>query len=580
MRKLYTVRKIKDLKDLLSQSANLFIDKDAFRLRMTDGSYTGISYGRFKNNVDELGTALLSLGLKGAVIAVIGENRYEWCMTYLAVVNGVGTIVPMDKELPFPEITHLLEHCNAQAIVFSGKYTGDMKKLSEVNPSIRYYINMDSEQDQDFYLSLKRLTEKGGALLETGLSDFTEAVIDPEAMGILLYTSGTTGFAKGVMLSHRNICANIMGVCATVYVDSEDSSLSILPLHHTYACTIEFLCMMYSGACISFNDSLKQISRNLKEVKPTILVSVPLLLENMYRKIWDSAGKKPGGKTKLRIALGVGAFLKKALGIDIQRKLFKPIHDNIGGRLRLIVTGAAAIDPLVSRGFRWMGIKVLQGYGLTECSPLVTGNRDNAFVDRSAGLPVPGVEVRINQPDEHGVGEIIVRGSSVMLGYFKNEEATRQSIREGWFYTGDLGRMDAMGFLYITGRSKNVIVTKNGKNIYPEELEAMINKNPLVQESLVWGKIDKASGETRIYAQILPNIEAIKCKLKTINISGEEISKVLGDVVKSVNKSVPLYKHIHKFTIRSSEFAKTTTQKIKRYLEKDIEDGLDGGQKM
>mgnify|MGYP000948399301 CR=1 FL=1 len=573
---LYSVREIKDLKDMLNQSENLFAAKNAFMIKKDDGSYRGITYSQFKNDVDALGTAFVSLGLKDTFIAVLGENRYEWCLTYLSTINGTGVIVPLDKELPQADIEYVLEKSNASAIVFSNKHLASMEKVSENNSNIKYFINMDSKIDEGKFLSLSKLLEIGQALIKNGKREFIEASVDRTKMSILLFTSGTTGFAKGVMLSHKNICSNMISIRNTVNVGSEDSSLSILPLHHTYECTIGFLCIIFSGGTISFSEGLRQIPRNLKEFKPTLMITVPLLLENVYKKVWDQAGKKTGGKLIIRAAICSGVFLKKVLGIDIRRKIFKTIHDNLGGKLRLIITGAAAIDPVVSKFFRNIGIGVLQGYGLTECSPLVAGNRDNAFKDGSVGLPIPGTEIRIINPDEKGVGEIVTKGDNLMLGYFENEKATNDSIRDGWFHTGDIGKIDKHGFLYITGRIKNVIVTKNGKNIYPEELEASINKNPFVQESLVLGMTDDFSGETHVYAQILPNIEAIKEKLKVINISKEEIMKILNDVVKSVNKSLPLYKHIKNFSIRDNEFIKTTTKKIKRHLEQKSRGGKEG----
>jgi long-chain acyl-CoA synthetase len=569
---LYSVNRINDLKDMLEQSANLYATENAFLVKKKDGNYKGISYPQFKGDVDALGTALLSLGLKDSFIAVLGENRYEWSVTYLSTVNGVGVIVPLDKELPLTDMEYVLQKSKAEAVIFSDKYAERMKEIAKSNSSIKYFINMDNAEDDGFSLSFKKLVQDGNNLIANGCKDFLDSSIDENKMVILLFTSGTTGFAKGVMLSHKNICSNIMSICSTVYVDSTDSSLSILPLHHTYECTIGFLCIIYRGGSIAFNEGLRHIGRNLKEVKPTLMISVPLLLENIYKKIWDRAGKKIGGKVTLRAAIWLGLFLKKFFRIDVRRKLLRPIHENLGGRLRLIITGAAAINPKVSKGFRNMGIKVLQGYGLTECSPLVIGNRDSAFLDNSVGLPIPGVEARIYNPDEKGIGEIIVKGNNVMIGYFDNEEATKTAIKDSWFYTGDLGKMDKSGYFYITGRSKNVIVTKNGKNIYPEELEDSINRNPFVQESLVWGKLDENSGETLVHAQIIPNFEAIKEKLKSIQISKDDITKVLSDVIKSVNKNLPLYKHIKNFSIRDNEFIKTTTQKIKRHLKQNYTD--------
>lgn len=568
LKPLYKVRDIENLKDMIQQSAELFGDKDAFLVKNDEGVYKGITYAKFKNDIDALGTAFLDLGLKDSFIAVIGENRYEWCVTYLSTVNGTGVAVPLDKELPVSEIHNLLSRSEASAVVYSGKFHNIMREISSKLPNVKYFINMDGKQDEQSFMSYHSLAERGKELLAQCRRDFVDAEIDNKKMSILLFTSGTTDLAKGVMLNHKNICSNITSVCSTVRIESSDVSLSILPIHHTYECSLGFLALMYNGATMAFNEGLKQITKNLKEVRPTLLIAVPLILENMYRKIWEQAGKMKFGKAKLKTALFAGDFISNLTRKDIRRKLLKQIHQVFGGRLRLIITGAAAINPEVSRGFRKMGILVLQGYGLTECSPLVTGNRDNAFVDSSAGLPIPGVSVELRNCNENGIGEIAVKGDNVMLGYYKNEEATRSCMKDGWFYTGDLGKMDKKGFLYITGRSKNVIVTKNGKNIYPEEVEAYINKNPFVQESLVWGKYDETSGETHVNAQIFPNLDAIKERLKLMNVSREELMKIFNEVIKNVNKDMPLYKRVREFTIRESEFVKTTTRKIKRYMEK------------
>jgi len=556
------------MKDLITQSVKLFGSKNAFLVRNKQEIYEGITYSKFKDDIDAFGSALIDLGLKDKFIAVIGENRYEWCVTYLSVVNGTGIIVPLDKELPLPEIENLLIRSNAAAVVFSGKFSSEMGELSKKLPTVKYFISMDADQEEYGILSFRKLVEYGKGLMNSGCGSFSDAEINDEKMSILLFTSGTTDLAKGVMLSHKNICSNIVSVSKTVYIGSNDSSLSILPLHHTYECTLGFLTMIYSGGTIAFNEGLKHIAKNLKEIRPTVLIAVPLILESMYKKIWEQAAKKKGMKTKLKTALLISNTLNKIFRIDIRKKLFKAIHDNIGGRVRLIISGAAAIDPDVSKGFSMMGIKVLQGYGLTECSPLVIGNRDNVYRDASVGLPIPGVEVKIVDPNQKGVGEIITKGDNVMLGYYKNEEVTEKCMKNGWFYTGDLGYKDKAGFYYITGRIKNVIVTKNGKNIYPEEVESYINKSPYVQESLVWGRYDEISGETHVNAQIIPNFIAIKEKLKDIHISGDEIMRVISDVVKGVNRDMPLYKRIRGFNIRETEFVKTTTKKIKRYVEK------------
>ncbi|HHV60970.1 MAG TPA: AMP-binding protein [Clostridiaceae bacterium] len=561
---LYKVRHVRDLKDMLNKSSELFGSRNAFYIKR-DGNYTGITYNEFKKDVDSLGTALLNLGLKGKHIAVIGENSYEWCVSYLAVVCGVGVVIPLDKELPKNEIENLLNRSKASAIIYSGKLDEQIRSIAKNAPSLEYIINMELDEARDGALSFKQLISEGSKLIDLGNVTYKNAEIDPEKMSILLFTSGTTDIAKGVMLSHKNICSNFMAVCKTLYIDCNDSVLSMLPLHHTYECTCGFLLMIYNGCCISFIEGLKHISKNLQEVKPTILLLVPLIIESMYKKIWDSAAKKPGLKRKLKIALKVSDFLLNTFNIDLRKKLFKQIHENVGGRVRLIISGAAAINPEVSKGMRSMGFKILQGYGLTECSPIVTVNIEQTFHDASIGLPLPGIEVKLEDVDNEGIGEIVVKGDNVMLGYYQNEAATSKVLKDGWFFTGDLGYKDKDGFYYITGRKKNVIVTKNGKNIFPEEVEAYLNNSPYIFESLVWGKDSKEDNETYVYAQIVPDYEAIKQKLKKEDIADDEVMKIISSEVKAVNHKMPLYKCICKFDIRQDEFAKTTTKKIKRY---------------
>lgn len=565
---IYNVRPIKDLKDMLVQSEKMFTEKDAFRVKDSNNNIKGVTYREFKNNVDAFGTALIDLGLKDKFIAVIGENRYEWCVTYLSVVNGAGVIVPLDKELPVMEIENLLHRSNASAVVFSSKHEKEMKIISTTLPSVKYFINMDIDENIDGFLSYKQLVNKGSELIKSGNYSYINAEIDPDKMSILLFTSGTTDLAKGVMLSHKNVASDVMAVCSSLYIDSSDSALSILPIHHTYECTAGFLVLIYNGGSICFNEGLKHISKNLKEFKPTLLFLVPLILEGMYRKIWEQAAKKRGTKIKLKIALNISNFLLTVFKIDVRKKLFKQIHENIGGKVRLVIAGAAAIDPNVSKGFMSMGVNVLQGYGLTECSPIVTVNREKSYRHNSIGLPLPNVEVMIDNPGKDGIGEIMVKGSNVMLGYYENKLATEKVLKNGWLYTGDLGHMDNNGFVYITGRKKNVIVTKNGKNIFPEEVESYLNKSPYIMESLVWGKTEEQSDETIVCAQIVPYIDAIKERLNTTEVSSDDISKIINTEVKYVNRCMPLYKRIKEFTIREEEFAKTTTRKIKRYVEK------------
>lgn len=570
MEKFYKVRNITDLKDLLTQSCALYKDKPAFLIKNKGDIYSQISYNRFGNDVEYFGTALLKLGLCNSSIAVLGENRYEWCVSYLSTVNGVGTVVPLDKELPANEITNLLERSEATAIIFSGKYRNQIKMIKSTVNTAKVFIDMDAETNEDGILSFYELVQSGKQLVEAGDKSYSSVKINSEEARILIFTSGTTDIAKGVMLSHQNICADIMGVCSTVKVNSDDKTLSILPLHHTYECSLGFLAFIYNGAAISFNDGLRNIPKNLKNVKPTVMITVPLLIENIYKKIQDKLNKSRAVKIKFNFALFLTTFLS-FFKINLSKNLFKEIHDSFGGEMRLIIVGAAAIKPEVSRFFRRIGIKVLQGYGLTECSPLVAGNRDRSFKDKSCGKAIPGVEIKILKPDNNGIGEILVKGKNVMLGYFRNEKATEKCLSNGWFSTGDLGFMDRKGFLYITGRLKNVIVTKNGKKIFPEEVENYINSDPFVRESYVWGKYDQNSGDTVVCAQILPNIEAIANKLNAMNIPKDELTKIFKNIVKTVNGKMPLYKHVKEFTLRENEFLRTTTHKIKRYVEEQKE---------
>ncbi len=564
---VYDVRTIRDLKEMISESEKQFGSKNAFLVKSGENTYKGISYTEFKNDLDAFGTALLGLELKDKFIAVIGENRYEWCVTYLSTVNGAGVIVPLDKELPVAEIENLLTRSNAEAVVFSGKLEKEIRKIMPVLSSIKYYINMDADQDGNGFLSFRQLVKKGREHIKSGDCSYINTRVDNERLSILLFTSGTTDLAKGVMLSHKNLCSDIMAIGKTLYIDEKDLTLSILPLHHTYECTTDFLFMIYRGCTISFNEGLKHISKNLKEVKPTVLVLVPLILENMHKKIWEQAAKS-GKKTKLKLALTVSDIIYKFLKIDIRKRLFRQIHENVGGRVRLIISGAAAINPEISRSFHSMGLNLLQGYGLTECSPVVSVSRESDFKHDTIGQPLPGIEVKIDSPGEGGIGEVMVKGVIVMLGYFQNQLATEKVMKDGWLYTGDLGCIDKDGFIKITGRKKNVIVTKNGKNVFPEEVEAYLNNSPYIVESLVWGKHEELSGETLVHAQIVPDIDAIKERLKTDKISQDDIYRFVNSEVKSINKMMPLYKHIKQFTIREEEFAKTTTKKIKRYVEK------------
>lgn len=554
-------REISDLKQMLKSSESLFSERTAFMVKdHMGGPYRNITYKQFKSDVDAFGTALLDLGLQGKKIGVISENRYEWAVTYLAVVNGVGIIVPIDKELQEEEFEYIVRESEADCIVYSGKYEELFKKNKTIGSQIDFFINMDTENQLSFQVLLKR----GYQLLSDGNRDYLDMKIDREKMSILLFTSGTTGLAKGVMLSHKNIVTNLMAMVKNVHIVPEDVFLSVLPIHHTYECTCGFLLVLYRGASTAFCEGLKYITKNLEEANPTVFLAVPLIFENIYKKIWSQA-RKSGSSKKLEKVIEINNITKK-VGLDISKKLLKKVRLVFGGKMRLLISGGAAIDPEVLKGLKAFGFNALQGYGLTECSPIVAANPDWKPKDNSAGLALPGVEVRINDPNEEGVGEIVTRSDSVMLGYYKNKEATDAVLKDGWFYTGDLGYLDKEGYVYITGRKKNVIITKNGKNIFPEELEFYLSRSLFVEESLVWGKDSEESGETLVYAQIKPNQEEVKTALGE-DYSEDQIKELLQAEVDKINKNLPFYKKIRRISIRKEEFAKTTTKKIKRYIE-------------
>ena len=562
---LYEVRPIKDLKDMLYSSVEIYGDKAAFLSKPKGSSeYVPISYNQYKSDVNAMGTAFIDLGLKNQRIALLGENRYEWSISYLSTVNGTGVVVPLDKELPANEIELLLERSGAIAIIYSESIKDKIEPLAQKATSLQYFISMDKEEDEGKFLSFHRLLQKGHELLKEGNREFVDAQIDVEAMNMLLFTSGTTDTAKAVMLSHKNIAENLMGMCSMLYIDEKDIFLSILPIHHTYECTCGFLCQLYRGCTIAYCEGLRHIVKNLKESKTTIMLGVPLVFESMYRQIMHQAVKAKGEK-KIRFAIKLSNSLRK-IGIDIRAKLFKQIHEGLGGHMRLFISGAAAIDPQIAKGFRELGISLVQGYGLTECSPIVALNRDKFYKDEAAGLPMPNLQLEIDNPDEDGIGEIKCTGPSVMLGYYENPEATAEVIKDGWFYTGDSGFIDEDGFVHITGRKKNVIITGNGKNVFPEEIETLLNRSLYIKESLVYGK-GQSDGDTVICAKIVPDIDKIKEDKEQNQIKDEPVEKIIENEVKNINRAMTNYKHVKEITLQEEEFIKTTTKKIKRHEE-------------
>lgn len=561
----YIHRPIRDLKDMIDTSAVLYADKNAFLVKNAPGGkYIPIKFSQFKNEIDELGTALMDLGMAGKNIAVIGENRYEWVVTYLAVVNGVGVIVPLDRELPAQEIHNLLERSGVSAVVYSSKVGSAVEEAIQGIDTIEYSINMDAAENDGNKLSLKKLLKTGRKLLSEEKRYFVDAQIDPEVMCTLIFTSGTTGMAKGVMLSHKNITANVYNMSKYVDVSNNFTGLSVLPMHHTYEMTCHVLTSMYQGCCVAICEGLKYIVKNMAESQATVMLGVPLIFESMHKKVWKKA-EESGKADKMRAAVQLSKKLEK-FNIKSMKKLFKSVHQAMGGHMQLLISGAAAIDPAVIEDYNAMGFTMIQGYGMTENSPIIAVNKDRYYKPASAGLPMPGTEIRIIDQDENGVGEIICKGDSVMIGYYNNPEETDKVLVDGWLYTGDYGYFDKDGFLYIAGRKKNVIITKNGKNIFPEEVEFYLNKCEYIKEVVVWGLDEEKSGDTIVCADIFPDYPALESKFG--KVTENELKRILKKEIDEINENMPLYKRVKRFELREEEFEKTTTKKIKRFTAK------------
>ena len=521
-----------------------------------------MKYKEFKTDIDRLGTFFAESGLKGKKIAIIGENSYKWVVTYLAAVNGMCIAVPLDRELPSHEIHNLLARAEVDAIVFSNKVEDNTLDALEGIRGVNIKIKMDGKTIEDEVQSWESVMEKGRTFLEKGSRAFLDTKIDEDAMCALIFTSGTTGMAKGVMLSHKNISANVYNMSKYVKIKDPGVGLSVLPMHHTYELTCHIFTGLYQGMTLAICEGLRHIQQNLKESKATVMVAVPAVFETMHKKVWKQA-EATGAASKMSRMMKLSAKLKLFNNIELMRKIFAKIHSALGNNVELFITGGAAINPQVIRDYEALGIPMIQGYGMTENAPIIAVNRDCYSKADSVGKPMPGTEVKIIDPDEDGVGEIICKGPSVMIGYYKNPEATAEVLKDGWLYTGDFGRLDSEGFLYICGRKKNVIVTKNGKNIFPEEIEYLLQEQPFIEEVIVYGIVDKKSGDTIVKAEIYPNFDALYEKFGD-KISDEELNKIIKDEVEIVNDKMSAYKRVKRIKLRDIEFEKTTTRKIKR----------------
>ena len=548
------IREIASIRDLFESSCALYPDNIAF-LRKQGEDIEEISYTRAHQETVGLATYLHMLGLGGKKIAVIGQNSYEWSITYLAVTCGVGVIVPFDKELKSEEIHYLASDSDIAAIVYSKEVE---EKLSTIDRAV---IRLPMERFSDYI-------EKGNCQLSLGDTAYESYTPDPDTMSVLIYTSGTTGLAKGVMLSQANIAFDVYSTLRRIRVYETDRTLSILPLHHTYQCMAGFLAFLYAGASIAFIDSIRHLQKDLVTYQPTVFIAVPLVLESFLKAIEKKYAKIFAGNAVFRTQKALSSLFK--LAPSVSKGIFASVTKALGGKMRAILCGAAALSPEVYRTYESFGLRVYVGYGLTETAPVSIVHNDFYTSPHDVGYPLEGVEIDLVNVNDEGIGEIAIRGKNVMLGYYNNPKETAKVLTEdGWFYTGDLGKLNKNGSYSITGRIKSMIVSQSGKKIFPEELEFYLEQNPLVKESLVFAH-EAEDGTMQIAASIFPDYDKLEAAMGKHHPESdtEEYKKAITEeimkIVRGVNRRVPHFKCIRKVIIKKNEFEKTTTRKIKR----------------
>lgn len=552
--KLYDGQKLNDFRELVNLYKTKYKNLIAFEYKEKpdDEKHITVTYGQFAQDIENLAVSLLNMECKK--VAIISDNRYEWCVSYLAVTTAGLVVVPLDKSLPKNEILELLKRSEADSIIFSDKYIDAANESS-----CKFKICMDNIENAKDILIFSKLIEDGKHLSHDSYNNLN---INNKGLSIILFTSGTTNISKAVMLSQYAICMDLYALSQMIDITTKDKFLSFLPLHHTFESTTTFLFGTSCGITIAICDGLKYIQKNLVEYHVTGFVCVPLMLEIMYKKIL----KTIKDKNKLTV-VNLAMFIFRHANIETKRKVFKEIIDNLGGKLRTIIAGGAPMDKETIKGYNDFGFDVHQGYGLTETSPVLAG--ENSFNKKtgSVGFPLPTIEIKIDNPDSNGIGEIIAKTPAIMLGYYNNEEATKKAIKNGYFYTGDLGYIDKDGFLFVTGRKKDMIVLKNGKKIFPEEIEILINKLPYVTESMVFGSLDDSkldrNTDITICAKIVYNEEELKKLHPDINVN-EYCDVIWNDIKTKINKQMPAYKYIRRIIISTDPLIKTTTQKIKR----------------
>lgn len=577
-RKAIVVRDLKpviDLKQMFKQSVEDHGDNVMYyQIMKGEKEFSSITFKEAYKQVNGLGTALINLGLKGAHIGVIGQNCYEWAESYLSIINGTGVVVPLDKELSKDDLKNLCIEGELKAVICcADKYYDMFKEIKEDKKcKLEYIIGVNKEEHEDVkhgLLSWNLLRAEGMKLVEDGDRRFLDARIRNTDLAVIIFTSGTTGVAKGVMLCHRNLCADMMVSNPYMKVRPDDIFFSVLPIHHTYECTCSMIECLYIGSAMAFCRGLKYITKDMQMVHPTYLLAVPLIFEKFYNQIQKSLVKEGKDKTVKKL-FAINKVTSK-VGIDVAKPVKEKITAQFGGRIRMFIAGGAKVNPEVLEFFRNLGIKTLQGYGLTETSPMVAMNPDTWSLMRndSAGLLLQNTECKVVDPDENGNGELCFKGPQVMLGYYNNPEATEACIIDGWFHTGDLGHIDKDGYVYITGRKKNVIIAANGKNVFPEELEEKLMRSKYIEECMVWADENgEKTGSKGIYVTLRIDNENMKNLVEDVN-DEQSIIDVIDKEIDKVNAELPDWKSIKHFRIRKSDFVKTTGMKIKRFVEEN-----------
>ena len=561
---LYYAQEFNNIKEIIYNSVEQYSKNIAFVIKHTENKkieYENITYKQLLEDINKLGTAVYSLGFKGKRIAVIGRNSYEWAIAHLSNLLGGNVSVPLDKDLQYDELENSLIRSKADMIFFDKKYEEKISQIKEKNnTNLKEYVCFEEAEG---FKNISELLKIGNEKINSGKTDFINAKIDENKMAILLFTSGTTSKSKAVMLSQKNIASNVYAMQCVEAIYSTDTNIAFLPFHHIFGSTCMVVMLAY-GVRTVFPDGLRYIKKNLNEYGVSVFVGVPVLVEAIYKTIMKEVQKQ--GKTKLvNIATKISNFLLK-LHIDIRRILFKSIINELGGKLRFVISGGAPADSKIAKGFNDLGIEVVQGYGLTETSPVIAAENKRCIKAGTVGIPMLNVKLEIENPDENGIGEIRVKGPNVMLGYYENEEATKEVLKDGWFYTGDLGYLDKNGCLAITGRSKNLIVLKNGKKVFPEELETLVNRLELVEECMVYGMPDeKDKNDVKLSIKVVYNKEIVKEKYS--DKTEEELYKIIWNEIKEINKTLPRYKYIKGMILTDEELIKTTTKKVKRQEE-------------